>query len=652
MELTLRMQTRGLWTMTVQTLDNVRPRGSLRRRMVVGLGLVASLILLAASFLLWQLNMLKDAIQDLREQNDQLALALDTAYQETYMLVVVQDKLAERIPSIFVKEVGAAVRALEARQDKLSSQLPLLPESDPMRSHIGEVVMSLRKVTNVAKGTIRHVEDGNWPAAESYAALLLERHSDVGWQLYQLVTLARNRHTQAEARASAAMARMVLGSAPLAMAALMIATAVVFVTVRSITLGVEQLSHSAHRLAEGHFEERIPMVRQDELGQLARSFNAMAEELQGLYSGLEQQVGERTRDLERRSVQLETAARVAREAAAIQDVKQLLGVTAHLISEQFGFYHAGIFLADEAGDYAVLQVASSDGGRRMLARGHKLKVGEEGIVGYVAETGKPRIALDVGADAVFFDNADLPNTRSEMALPLKVRGQVIGILDIQSTQEAAFSDEDVAILQTMADQVALAIANARLLEDSQRALQELEAIYGRRTREVWRERATRQVAAYRYTGVGVEPALPPPALKMETSSRHPRPAVLQDGDGLRLIAPIRLREQNIGSIILRRDPKHASWSPEELALVEEISTQIALAVENAHLLEETQRRAEREQMLGQMTTRFTRSLDMDTLLQTAVRELGQLLDVAEVSVHVLPPEEPLLADRPEKAERA
>jgi GAF domain-containing protein len=362
----------------------------------------------------------------------------------------------------------------------------------------------------------------------------------------------------------------------------------------------------------------------------------MAEELQRLYSGLEQQVAARTADLERRSSQLETAAQVAREAAAIQDVGRLLDTTVHHISERFGFYHAGLFLVDEAGESAVLQVASSEGGRHMLARGHKLKVGEEGIVGYVAATGDSRIALDVEADAVFLNNPDLPGTRSEVALPLKVRGQVIGVLDIQSTQESAFSEENVAILQTMADQVALAIANARLLEESQSALRELETLYGRRVREIWQERQARQPAAYRYTGVGVEAVAPSFALERGGEGAAGAGPAAGEAPAM-LVAPIRLREQTIGSIVLQRDPDQNPWSAEEVSLVEELSTQIALALENAHLLEETQRRAEQEQILGQMTARFTRSLDMDTLLQTAVRELGQLLQVDEVSVHIGPP---------------
>ena len=197
-------------------------------------------------------------------------------------------------------------------------------------------------------------------------------------------------------------------------------------------------------------------------------------------------MAQRTADLTRRTTELEAAAQVARGAAAIRDSEQLLKETVHLISDRFGFYHAGIFLLDEARQYAVLRAASSESGGHMLARRHKLKVGEEGIVGYAAGTGEPHIALDVGEDAAFFNNPDLPLTRSEMAVPLKVHDQMIGVLDVQSTEPAAFSEEDVAILQALSDQVALAIENARLFEQSQRALQDLDTLYGRRARKARR----------------------------------------------------------------------------------------------------------------------------------------------------------------------
>jgi len=187
------------------------------------------------------------------------------------------------------------------------------------------------------------------------------------------------------------------------------------------------------------------------------------------------QLSARTRDLERRSVQLQAAAEVSRTAISVRDLDALLAQVTHLIGEQFGFYHTGIFLLDEAEEYAVLQAANSEGGQRMLEKGHRLKVGEQGIVGYVTGTGEPRIVLDVGTDAVHFNNPLLPETHSEMALPLKLGAQVIGALDVQSKQEGAFDEKDATVLQTMADQLATAIENARLLQETQQTVHELSA---------------------------------------------------------------------------------------------------------------------------------------------------------------------------------
>ncbi|GEM_PF-950340 len=181
-------------------------------------------------------------------------------------------------------------------------------------------------------------------------------------------------------------------------------------------------------------------------------------------------------DLERRIIQLQVASDVARDAATLQEVEPLLDRAVNLVRDRFGFYHAGIFMIDDASEYAMLKSATGEAGRNMVKSGHKLKVGEVGIVGYVTGTGQPRIALDVGVDAVYFQNPLLPETRSELALPLKTGGIVIGALDVQSQQAAAFDEDDISILQTMADQLAVAIANARLFEATHRQLEELRAL--------------------------------------------------------------------------------------------------------------------------------------------------------------------------------
>ena len=182
-----------------------------------------------------------------------------------------------------------------------------------------------------------------------------------------------------------------------------------------------------------------------------------------------------SRYLQHRSAQLEAVAKVSRTAIAIHDLEALLSDATRAISDSLDFYHTGIFLMDESGEYAVLRTANSEGGQQMLTNGHKLKMGGQSIVGHVVATNKPRIALDVGDDAVHFKNPMLPETRSEMALPLRVGDRLIGALDVQSRQVDAFSEEDVTVLQMMADHLAVTIGNARLLGETQRTTNNLGA---------------------------------------------------------------------------------------------------------------------------------------------------------------------------------
>jgi GAF domain-containing protein len=346
----------------------------------------------------------------------------------------------------------------------------------------------------------------------------------------------------------------------------------------------------------------------------------------------------RTRKLERRAGQLRAAAEVTRDTTAARELDELLDRAVNMIRRRFGFYHAGVFLVDEANEWAVLRAATGDAGRQLLEQGHRLRVGKSGIVGYVADTGDPRIALDVGVDAVHFRNPLLPETRSEMALPLRIGRRIIGALDIQSQEEAAFDDEDVSILQTIADQLAVAIENARLLQEMQQALHELEIASRRYTQETWQTGADRTLG-YRYRLMDIEPVMEQSSearrawLEGQSLITKAEPSGSGGQDAVSTAAiPIKLRGQVIGVLSLRSSKEDIA--PRTVAQIEEVADRLAMALENARLLEETQRRARREQLLGEMTARFTQSLDMDTLLRAAVRELGQLPNVAEASVHV------------------
>ncbi|HJW90003.1 MAG TPA: GAF domain-containing protein [Anaerolineales bacterium] len=358
-------------------------------------------------------------------------------------------------------------------------------------------------------------------------------------------------------------------------------------------------------------------VRQAKVDRLNAELESRIQERENMISDLKTLKAGLQQHVDRQVVELKAAALVAREAAAIRDVELLLKQGVNLIGEQFRFDHAGIFLLDAAGEFAVLQAANSPGGRRMLGRNHKLAVGRTGIVGWVAGSGEARIVLDVRADSDYYANPDLPETRSELAVPLKVRGRVIGVLDVQSNQAGAFTSEDTEVLQILADQLALAIENARLFEESQNALRALEKVYGQQTRQAWRRLLNRRSYAYRYNRLGVE-----------TVSQAGTPQDALSG-GSSIVVPLTLRGQTLGTIWLQREADQQTWTESEHSLLEEAAGQIALALENARLLEATRLHAERERLAAEISASLRASNDAETILQTALGGLQAALQTRQ-----------------------
>jgi GAF domain-containing protein/HAMP domain-containing protein len=415
---------------------------------------------------------------------------------------------------------------------------------------------------------------------------------------------------------------------------------------RRLTSPVVSLTKAAERVTSGDLWVQAP-VRRDEIGMLGNAFNNMTSELRRTLEGLEHRVAERTSELaktsqqaKQRADQLQTIAEVAHTITSIKDQDTLLNKVTQLLSERFAFYHVGIFLTDHTGEYAVLQAANSEGGQHMLAKNHRLKVGEEGIVGYTVYSGKARIALDVGEDAVFFNNPDLPYTRSEMALPLKVGDKIIGALDVQSMEQAAFSDEDISILGTLADQVAVAIENVRLLSETQKALNELQTLHRQYLRHEWSQVfAEKGQSGFEYRFGKILPFSGDTAdgvwKKLEESGQ---PVILTNeaeensGSSTSLAAPITVRGQIIGYLNLEELDPDRQWTEDELNFLREVANQVGLAIENARLIEQTQQRAEREHLVTQITTRMRESSDPQTIVETAIHELKQALRVKQVQV--------------------
>ena len=233
---------------------------------------------------------------------------------------------------------------------------------------------------------------------------------------------------------------------------------------------VLDLVNTTRLFAEGDWLQRAPTERKDELGLLAYTFNKMADELSSLYRSLEHQIDERTD-------YIRTAAEVAQSIVSKFDLDELLDTTTLLIVERFGYYHAGIFMLDPTGVNASLQAAHGPAAEEMLESGHSLRVGSSSIVGWVAENNQSRAVTDVSDDAGHFKNKLLPETRAEAGIPIAVGNLVLGVLDVQSTTSKAFDQETIIVLQTLANQIATAIQNAKLATSTEVNLDELERLF-------------------------------------------------------------------------------------------------------------------------------------------------------------------------------
>lgn len=413
--------------------------------------------------------------------------------------------------------------------------------------------------------------------------------------------------------------------------------AIVLVISRSISTPIVNLARKAVLLAQGDLSARINIRQVDEIGTLANTFNSLGSELQSLVQTLEQKVTDRTEDLQKQANRLRLAAEVARDSTTSQDLDELLTRSAQLVMDRFGFYHTGVFLVDPQREYAVLRASPTEAGQEMLRREHRLRIGQVGIVGYVAATGEPRIALDTGQDVVYFNNPLLPNTRSELGLPLVVNNQIIGVLDVQSEQPEAFTQEDIATLQIMADQLALAIQKAQFADELQRNLQELEFAYQRFTLSSWKELSEEdeERAGYKYDGLQIVSIKEPSkeslqAIRQRQTVVKKNTSADKNTQRTTLAIPVKVREQVIGAINL----EFASHElPQDtVRLVEEISSRLAMSLENARLYSETQKLAEKERLAGDISNRIGSSINVETILRTTVQELSRFAPGAEIMV--------------------
>ncbi len=616
-----------------------RPILTVVRRAALALSIMILLVISASGISLWFAGQVQSTVHSMRIATDQ-AIQVSSLQLRWLTIAGALDTFSVTRPTPEARqEIDRQISELNGMLNLLTSQPLGLSEEKIAENQI--IAESLQQtgleMTNLVKELYDLVEQGRWGTAlqkrqtmmsgmqsnliENLEQLNDNLQSDVSDQVAEIARL------QALARTYSLIA---IG------ASVIFTIVAIWITRRTILAPINQLIRDIQQVSKARIAADLepiePMIQRDEIGDLSRAMSRMVGWLRESYGNLEEQVAERTQRLERRSVQLEVAAQVARDIAAARDLESLLYRAVNTIRDQFGFYHAGIFLTDQRQEYAVLRAATGDAGRELLRQKHQLKIGEVGVVGNVAESGERRVASDVGKDQAHFKNPLLPETRSEAALPLVVasveyQGQrVIGVLDVQSVEAAAFDEESLATLQILADQLAIAIQNACLIEESQESMRELEATYRQINQQAWqRMLRSSRVVGYQYDGLTTTP-LYKTSLPIEDAEE------VRSGSRKPIQIPLRVRGEVIGALDVWLESEEPSEA--EVFLLASISNRLSQTLESARLYEDAQRLAWREQQINLISSQVRNSVNLETILQNTVRELGKSLGASRTFIQI------------------
>jgi GAF domain-containing protein/HAMP domain-containing protein len=595
----------------------IRLNLTLRSRMVLGYVGVLLLLALFAELSYLEFSRMLQANQALAQASNGLQAAEELSNAAQRLVTSIDEGIL----------LGDGAQFKEIIQPSLTSFRNQLQVMDALLDHSAPLDFAIARLVSFVDPMTIQAQNNEWNLIQrNRLTRLNDSIQSVNEEIQAVIQDAREQQAQAVAQAEEAR-RAMQRSVVIALAlAIFLGGFLVMTTIRSITRPLQSITSSAKEMAAGNLDQSVPVESQDEIGQMASAFNQMAAELKSLYTDMESRIQERTAALEKLTSDLRSSAEVARAATTILEPNALLSHIVDLISQRFGFYHAGIFLLDDTRTEAILQAASSMGGKRMLARNHRLHLGQ-GIVGHAIQEGEARASQIVREDSAYYNNPDLPATRAEVALPLRARGQIIGALDVQSEIENDFTADKIAILQTLADQVALALENANLYQETQQRFEEIRHLYRDYSRKAWDDVThSRGGIAYRYTPeTGVQFESSQPELSLD---RAQTPQYAENS----LTVPIKVRDQVIGIMKVSKPAGSIEWTPENLGLLDSITEELGVALDSARLFSETQQQARRERLVGEITARMRQTLDVEAVVRTATNEIYQALGLESLDI--------------------
>ncbi len=608
-----------------------------------GLALIIMIFLVTAAsgISLWFAASVQQSVKSMRTATEQSIRVSDLQLRWLAIAGILDTLSVTRSTPVVKEALNDQLAELERQLAAIASE-PLGLSSEMIAKNQA-LTNQLRKtgleMTTLVGELYELIEQGRWGTAlQRRQSGMAVMQAQLGETLSQLNANIQNEVT-AQVSEIARMQSLARSFALAAVAmALLFSVAAVWFTRRTILRPVQRLTADVRRISGARSATELgeiePLPQQDELGELSQAMSRMAGWLRESYLKLEEQVEERTAQLHKRSVQLEVAAQVAKDIAATHELEVLLYQAVNTIRDRFDFYHAGIFLIDQQAEFAVLRAATGEAGREMLARGHRLKVGGTGLVGHAAQSGESRISADVRFELEHYKNPLLPETRSEAAFPLIVSGQVIGVLDVQSDRVEAFEQESVETMQIMADQLAIAIQNAKLIQQSQENIRELEAAYSRINKQDWVQFIRRSdVVGYSFDGLEIRPIMREnlsfDGCEPDTSANETVESTADFKVGAVHI-PLQIRGELIGNLELWTQDEE--FTEDDFIVLDTISSRLSQILDSARLYEDTQRRADRERLASAITAKLRASNDPHAILSTAVKELRKALQTEKEQV--------------------
>ena len=412
---------------------------------------------------------------------------------------------------------------------------------------------------------------------------------------------------------------------------------------RQLTSPITRLTNVARQVAGGNLAAQVQVESADEVGALAAAINAMTGQLREVIGALEEQVAERTQ-------QLETVVAISQRLTGILDLSDLLRQVVIIIKETFDYYHAHIYLLDDKGETLVMAEGYGEAGQEMKRQGHSISLyASKSLVARAAREGRIITVENVREDPNWLPNTLLPDTHSEMAVPVMSGGKVVGVLDVQSQEIGGLTGQDEAVLQALANQIATAVRNAYLFTETQEKLYEAERLQRLYTSQAWEKlSATRTTTDYEFRQPTLIPLAETPTPEVMAALQQKRTVDLRlpisnselgNGDGQpqaqnALATPLKLRNEIIGVLGIHHEDAQHRWTDDEITLIEAISEQMSLALENARLFEETQRNAWRDRVVSESTAKVWSTAEIEEVLKATVAQLGNTLRASEVTIRL------------------